>query len=178
MVALCRMARGQVQLCCTLPALAAPTLCCQSRTNTFWVQTSTERQHAHSGCGDHSHCLLPNCQPGQSTGILRNEQQTNNYHNFQAAYGNLSGQRMKALCLKTLLQIEKLQISLLFALECIALCCLVPPARSVPMARMLCAPQSPAPPTALHLLLPSCPGFGWDRVNSLPSSWYSAVFWI
>ena len=23
-----------------------------------------------------------------------------------------------------------------------------------------------------------CPGFGWDRVNSLPSSWYSAVFWI
>ena len=23
-----------------------------------------------------------------------------------------------------------------------------------------------------------CPGFGWDRVNFLPSSWYSAVFWI
>ena len=23
-----------------------------------------------------------------------------------------------------------------------------------------------------------CPGFGWDRVNSLLSSWYSAVFWI
>ena len=23
-----------------------------------------------------------------------------------------------------------------------------------------------------------CPGFGWDKVNSLPSSWYSAVFWI
>ena len=22
------------------------------------------------------------------------------------------------------------------------------------------------------------PGFGWDRVNFLPSSWYSAVFWI
>ena len=23
-----------------------------------------------------------------------------------------------------------------------------------------------------------CPGFGWDRVNSLLSSWYSAGFWI
>ena len=23
-----------------------------------------------------------------------------------------------------------------------------------------------------------CPGFGWDRVNFLLSSWYSAVFWI
>ena len=23
-----------------------------------------------------------------------------------------------------------------------------------------------------------CPGFGWDRVNFLPSSWYSAVVWI
>ena len=23
-----------------------------------------------------------------------------------------------------------------------------------------------------------CPGFSWDRVNFLPSSWYSAVFWI
>ena len=23
-----------------------------------------------------------------------------------------------------------------------------------------------------------CPGFGWDRVNSLLNSWYSAVFWI
>lgn len=23
-----------------------------------------------------------------------------------------------------------------------------------------------------------CPGFGWDRVNFLPSSWYSAVLWI
>ena len=23
-----------------------------------------------------------------------------------------------------------------------------------------------------------CPGFGWDRVNFLFSSWYSAVFWI
>ena len=22
-----------------------------------------------------------------------------------------------------------------------------------------------------------CPGFGWDRFNSLLSSWYSAVFW-
>ena len=26
--------------------------------------------------------------------------------------------------------------------------------------------------------LQECPGFGWDRVNSLLSSWYSAVFWI
>ena len=26
-----------------------------------------------------------------------------------------------------------------------------------------------------HIL---CPGFGWDKVNSLLSSWYSAVFWI
>ena len=23
-----------------------------------------------------------------------------------------------------------------------------------------------------------CPGFGWDRVNFLLSSWNSAVFWI
>ena len=23
-----------------------------------------------------------------------------------------------------------------------------------------------------------CPGFGWDRVNFLVSSWYRAVFWI
>ena len=23
-----------------------------------------------------------------------------------------------------------------------------------------------------------CPGFGWDRVNFLPSSWYSTAFWI
>ena len=34
----------------------------------------------------------------------------------------------------------------------------------------------------LHLFLinqiQTCPGFGWDRVNFLPSSWYSAVFWI
>ena len=22
-----------------------------------------------------------------------------------------------------------------------------------------------------------CPGFGWDRINFLPSSWYSAMFW-
>ena len=26
--------------------------------------------------------------------------------------------------------------------------------------------------------LASCPAFGWDRVNCLPSSWYSAVFWV
>ena len=25
---------------------------------------------------------------------------------------------------------------------------------------------------------PVCPGFGWGRVKSLLSSWYSAVFWI
>jgi len=23
-----------------------------------------------------------------------------------------------------------------------------------------------------------CPGFGWDRFNFLPSSWYGAAFWI
>ena len=23
-----------------------------------------------------------------------------------------------------------------------------------------------------------CPGFGWDRVNFLLTSWYSAGFWI
>jgi len=23
-----------------------------------------------------------------------------------------------------------------------------------------------------------CPGFGWDRVNSLSGSWCSAVFWV
>ena len=27
-------------------------------------------------------------------------------------------------------------------------------------------------------LVPCCPGFGWDRVNFLLSSWYSDVFWI
>ena len=26
--------------------------------------------------------------------------------------------------------------------------------------------------------LTRCPGFGWDRVNFLLTSWYSAVFWI
>ena len=26
--------------------------------------------------------------------------------------------------------------------------------------------------------IPECPGFGWDRVNFVFSSWYSAVFWI
>ena len=29
-----------------------------------------------------------------------------------------------------------------------------------------------------HLLKRACPAFGWDRVNCLPSSWYSAVVWI
>jgi len=28
------------------------------------------------------------------------------------------------------------------------------------------------------LEVPQCAGFGWDRVNYLPSSWYSTVFWI
>ena len=28
------------------------------------------------------------------------------------------------------------------------------------------------------LMRPHCPGFSWDRVNFLFSSWYSAVFWI
>lgn len=23
-----------------------------------------------------------------------------------------------------------------------------------------------------------CPGFGWDRINFLPGSWYGAVVWI
>ena len=23
-----------------------------------------------------------------------------------------------------------------------------------------------------------CPGFGWDRVNFLSSSWYSVMFWV
>ena len=35
-------------------------------------------------------------------------------------------------------------------------------------------PSGPAP---FVLQFTHCPGFGWDRVNSL-SSWYSAVFWI
>ena len=34
----------------------------------------------------------------------------------------------------------------------------------------------PSPCFFLHL--PWCPGFSWDRINSLLSSWYSAVFWI
>ena len=29
-----------------------------------------------------------------------------------------------------------------------------------------------------HLVKMACPAFGWDRVNCLPSSWYSAVFGI
>ena len=34
-------------------------------------------------------------------------------------------------------------------------------------------------PTMLHSSsVHQCPGFGWDRVNFLLSSWYSAVFWI
>ena len=38
-------------------------------------------------------------------------------------------------------------------------------------------------PFAVHRLSPAkhssrCPGFRWDRVNFLPSSWYSAMFWI
>lgn len=138
------------------PPSRASARCCQSRTNRFWVQSSAERQHAHSRQGDCSHRLLLNCQLGQSMGILRNEQQTNNYHKFQAAYGNLSGQHMKAFCLKTLLQMEKLQVSLLFSLERIALCWLTLPARSMPMARTQCAHQphqcpSPSP----SLLTPS-----------------------
>ena len=24
----------------------------------------------------------------------------------------------------------------------------------------------------------NCPGVGWDRVNCLSSSWYSAMFWV
>ena len=28
------------------------------------------------------------------------------------------------------------------------------------------------------LVLRQCHGFGWDRVNFLPSSWYSGVVWI
>lgn len=26
--------------------------------------------------------------------------------------------------------------------------------------------------------LSHCPGFSWDRVNFVPDSWFSAVFWI
>ena len=31
---------------------------------------------------------------------------------------------------------------------------------------------------AVFLFLSGCPGFGWDRVNFLSSSWYSVMFWI
>ena len=27
-------------------------------------------------------------------------------------------------------------------------------------------------------MVSNCPGFGWDRVNFLPKSWYSVMFWI
>lgn len=96
----CSVARGS-GLGPTVLHIASPhgcvsARCCQSRANPFWVQSSTERQHACSGHGDHSHCL--NCQQRQSTGILRNEKPTNNDHNFQASYGNLSGRHMKAFC--------------------------------------------------------------------------------
>ena len=41
---------------------------------------------------------------------------------------------------------------------------------------------APGPPSwsmsSRHLLKMACPAFGWDRVNCLPSSWYSALFWI
>lgn len=155
MVALCHVARGQVWLYRALLALAAPIPCeglvlTDQNPHVLGVQSSTERQHARRGCGDRSRRLPP----GQSTGILSNEQQTNNYRNFQAAYGNLSGRRMKAFCLKTLLQMEKLQISLLFSSERIALCWLEPPVGSVPVAGMLracqphrCPSPSPALPT-------------------------------
>ena len=33
-------------------------------------------------------------------------------------------------------------------------------------------------PSLFKMLVARCPGFGWDRVNFLLSSWYSAVFWI
>lgn len=144
-------------------ALGLVQLCCHSRTNTFWVQSSTERRHACSSHGDCSHCLPPNCQLGQSVSVLRNEQQTNNFCNFQAAYGNLSGQRMEAFCLKTLLQMEKLPISLLFSSERVAPCWLAPPARSVPMARMLCAHQGPAPPLPFTFSFPPHPSQSQGR---------------
>lgn len=30
----------------------------------------------------------------------------------------------------------------------------------------------------LNPFIVHCPGSSWDRVNFLPRSWYSAVFWI
>lgn len=36
--------------------------------------------------------------------------------------------------------------------------------------------QSPFQTFVLKVKQNSCPGFGWDRVHFLPSSWYSAVF--
>ena len=29
---------------------------------------------------------------------------------------------------------------------------------------------------SMNLSVSVCPGFGWDRVNCLPGSWYSAMF--
>ena len=32
--------------------------------------------------------------------------------------------------------------------------------------------------TQQSLIVHGCPGFGWDRVNFLSSSWYSVMSWI
>lgn len=65
----------------------------------------------------------------------------------------ISAQHMNAFCLKTLLQMENLQISLLFLLDLIAACWLTLLARSMPMAGMLCAHQ----PLSHHCPSPSLP---------------------
>ena len=44
--------------------------------------------------------------------------------------------------------------------------------QAVVLARAVCARA------AFSGGMATCPGFGWDRVNFLLSSWYSAVFWI
>lgn len=122
---------------------------CQSRTNMLWVWISTENSCALSGRGDQSCHLPPNCQLGQGTGILINEQQPNNDHNFQVAYGNLSGQHVKAFYLEEYATDGETLEKNFFLLEPVVLCWF----RSMAMARILCH-TSTCPPLPIAFSFP------------------------
>lgn len=118
--------------CCTPAALADPTPC------KFQVPPKADQTCFGSKFSStESPCAL------SSQGILINEQQPNDDHNFQVGYGNLSGQHVKAFCLKTMLQVEKLPKKNFFLLERVVLCRFTLLVRSVAMARLLCAHQHP-----------------------------------
>ena len=42
---------------------------------------------------------------------------------------------------------------------------------------LACSNEKPILHIACHHMT-DCPGFSWDRVNFLSSSWYSIMFWI